>query len=107
MSQHSPASARSAGSRMPAARSLGGARMEKSFSTLGLDGKLMAVDIKAGSTIETGVPQVLFQTGIHTDSSDRQYCATHDGQRFLLAEPVGRPMDAITLVVKWSVGLKR
>jgi hypothetical protein len=92
---------------MPAARSLGGARMEKSFSTLGLDGKLMAVDIKAGSTIETGVPQVLFQTGIHTDSSDRQYCATHDGQRFLLAEPVGRPMDAITLVVKWSVGLKR
>jgi hypothetical protein len=67
----------------------------------------MAVDIKPGSTIGAGAPQVLFQTRIQTNPRENQYCATHDGQRFLLAEPVDRTMDAITVVVNWAAGLKR
>jgi Tol biopolymer transport system component len=79
----------------------------KELFYLSLDGKLMAVDIKAGSTIDAGAPQVLFQTRIQTNPRENQYCATHDGQRFLLAEPVDRTMDAITVVVNWAAGLKR
>jgi len=79
----------------------------KELFYLSLDDKLMAVDIKPGSTIEAGAPQVLFQTHIQTDPTVNQFCATHDGQRFLLAEPVDRTMDAITVMVNWAAGLKR
>jgi hypothetical protein len=67
----------------------------------------MAVDLKAGSTIETGAPHVLFQPRFQTDLVVSQYLATHDGQRFVLAEPVDRATDAITVVVNWAAGLKR
>ena len=77
----------------------------KELFYLGLDGKLMAVDMKAGLTIETGAPRVLFQTRIQTVPGNSQYCTTHDGQRFLLADPVERTV--ITVVVNGTAGLKR
>ncbi len=67
----------------------------------------MAVDIKAGSTIETGLPRLLFQTRIRTSGLFDQYQASHDGQRFLLAEPRDETTDAITVVTNWTAGLKR
>jgi Tol biopolymer transport system component len=79
----------------------------KELFYLSPDDTLMAVDIKAGSMIETGGPQELFQTRIQTDPGAHQYCVTHDGQRFLLAERVDRTVDAITVVVNWAAGLKR
>ena len=33
------------------------------------DGKLLSVDVKAGSTLATGIPKVLFQTGVNPDFS--------------------------------------
>jgi hypothetical protein len=67
----------------------------------------MAVDMRAASTIETGAPHALFQPRFQSDLVVNEYCVTHDGQRFLLAEPVDRSKAAITVVVNWVAGLKR
>ena len=67
----------------------------------------MAVDIKTTSTIETGLPRLLFQTRIRTSGLFEQYQASHDGQRFLLAEPSDEGIDAITVLANWVAGLKR
>jgi hypothetical protein len=67
----------------------------------------MAVDVKAGATIETGVPKAMFQTPLVVNPRDNQYCVTGDGSRFLFAEPVGDPTKAITVMLNWTAGLKR
>ena len=78
----------------------------KELFYLALDGKLMAVDVKAGATIETGVPKVLFQTPITVRPTDGQFCVTGDGRRFLFGEPVGEAGKAITVVLNWASGLE-
>jgi hypothetical protein len=67
----------------------------------------MAVDVKAGATIETGVPKVLFQTPLVASPLNDQYCVTTDGRRFLLGEPLGAAAKPITVVLNWTAGLKR
>jgi len=80
----------------------------KELFYLSLDAKIMAVDVKAGSTIETGVPHMLFQTKISVDPVLDQFCVTPDGQRFLVGEPVPVEEDpAITVVVNWPAMLRR
>ncbi|HUJ22100.1 MAG TPA: protein kinase [Bryobacteraceae bacterium] len=73
---------------------------------LSLDGKMMAVEVKSGATLETGPPRELFPTRVRVDPRQDQYCVTHDGQRFLLAEPV-ETSSVITVVINWAAGLKR
>ncbi len=65
------------------------------------DGKMMAVDITAGETVESGVPRVLFETGLTLDPGHDQYTVTPDGQRFLLRMPVTESAP-ITVVVNWE-----
>ena len=89
----------------------GGGRAEwrkdgKELFYLSLDGKLMAVDVTVGATLETGAPRELFQTRLRVDPRQDQYCVTRDGQRFLFAEPV-ESSSVITVVVNWAAGLKR
>ncbi len=79
----------------------------KELFYLSLDGKLMAVDIKATSTVETGLPRLLFQTHIRTSGLSDQCQASHDGQRFLLAEPVDEATAAITVLTNWTAALRR
>ncbi|MFQ5928696.1 MAG: hypothetical protein ACE5MK_03290, partial [Acidobacteriota bacterium] len=79
----------------------------KELFYLGLDGKLMAVEVKAGSTLETGIPKVLFQTGVRVDPVFDQYCVTGDGQRFLLIEPAEGTAVPINIVLNWFEELKR
>jgi hypothetical protein len=79
----------------------------KELFYLSPDGKLMAVDVKAGVTIETGPPKALFQTPLVVSPVDDQYCVTADGQRFLLGEPVGNAANPITVVLNWTAGLKQ
>lgn len=69
---------------------------------LGLDGKLMAVDVKPGTTLETGAPQALFLTTLRPDPTLDQYCVTGDGHRFLLAEPVEEAAKPITVILNWD-----
>ncbi|MDA2931469.1 protein kinase, partial [Acidobacteria bacterium AH-259-O06] len=73
----------------------------KELFYLGLDGKMAAVEVKSGSTLETGIPKVLFQTGVRVDPIRDQYCVTGDGQRFLVKEPVEETAQPIHVVLNW------
>jgi dipeptidyl aminopeptidase/acylaminoacyl peptidase len=72
---------------------------------LTLDGKLMAVDIKASfSSIEPGTPQLLFNTGITGSPVARMnhYLVTRD-QRFLINRSAEDDNSApITVVLNWN-----
>ena len=73
------------------------------------DRKLMAVDVKLGSTFEAGVPKALFGAGVLTLTDFRNhYAVTADGQRFLINTTIeGADTTPITVVVNWTAGLKR
>jgi Tol biopolymer transport system component len=78
----------------------------KELFYLALDGKLMSVDLRAGtgSSFDIGTPRVLFQAS----STDLIYSVTRDGQRFLFNVPTKEPASRpATLVVNWAAGLKR
>jgi Tol biopolymer transport system component len=72
------------------------------------DGKLMAVEVKSGTSFEVGAPRALFEfrsgSAIPTNGP---YTVTADGQRFLLNtlvdESGGTPL---TVVVNWTAGSK-
>ena len=75
--------------------------------------KLMAVPIQAGSTLEVGAPQALFDvpfSPIGTGSgvwARYGYDATADGQRFLVNAPLESATVPITVVLNWTAGLKK
>jgi serine/threonine protein kinase len=79
----------------------------KELFYLTLDGKLMAVSVKVGAAIETGIPRVLFQTRLTVNPRQDQYCVTGDGARFLFGEPVGEATNPVTVVLNWTAELKR
>ena len=70
------------------------------------DGTLIAAEVIAGQTLQSGTPAALFETGI-TDAGER-YAVSGDGKRFLVPMPVeqreGRP---VTVVWNWLAGAKR
>lgn len=72
------------------------------------DGRLMAVAIEEGSTLEVGVPVPLFQTSVPgaLDTFRNYYVATSDGQRFLV-DSVAQGDSAIALLQHWTSGLPR
>jgi Tol biopolymer transport system component len=76
------------------------------YLSLSLDG-MMSVEVKSGSSIETGVPRTLFQTPFRADPNRNQFDATGDGKRFMFGEPVGENNKAITVVLNSTAGLKR
>jgi eukaryotic-like serine/threonine-protein kinase len=78
----------------------------KELFYLTLDGKLMAVDVKGGAALSTGVPQVLFQTPERVNPMQSEYCVTGDGKKFILREPVGERTTPITVVLNWNAGMK-
>ena len=79
----------------------------KELFYLQLDGKLISVEAKAGSTLETGISKVLFQTGVNLYPGFDQYCVTSDGQRFLFIEPVEGKAEPIHVVLNWVEELER
>jgi Tol biopolymer transport system component len=72
---------------------------------IGLDGTLMTVGVRSGATLQLGVPQRLFPTGIRPTGMHRvetQYSVSGDGQRFLLNVHVpGEAAATITAVLGW------
>jgi hypothetical protein len=79
----------------------------KELFYLTLDGKLALVEVKGASALETGVPQVLFQTPGPVNYGQTEYCVTRDGKRFILREPVGESATRLNLVLNCTAGLKR
>jgi eukaryotic-like serine/threonine-protein kinase len=74
------------------------------------DGKLMAVAIKIGASIEAGVPQPLFDfpTALEAGIHQFYYQPSADGQRFLVNAPsVDSSPTPVTVVLNWQAGLKR
>jgi len=84
-----------------------------------LDGKLMAVPVRAPPTgvsiLEPGAPVELFATPLRTRLSAAttvdliyHYDVTRDGQRFLMILPEeSKEPEAIQLLVNWTAGLKK
>jgi len=71
------------------------------------DRKLMAVDIKLGTTFVMGTPQTLFQTQVSGFMAPNRY-DTLDGQRFLINSVAQDTSPTpITVIVNWAATLKR
>ncbi len=69
------------------------------------DGTMMAATIQASTTLEAGLPQALFPSGITQSGNRHQYAVTKDGQRFLLNVPQERSSPTpLTVVVNWQSG---
>jgi len=80
----------------------------KELYYLTLDGKMMAVDIKADAKIEPGIPHTLFNTGLVVDPTNPQYAVTPDGQRFLLLKSLTEATPIpITVAINWTALLKK
>jgi len=74
------------------------------------DGKLMAVSVKLGATIEAGIAQPLFDFPVPLPFGPHQfyYQPTADGQRFLMNAPATEGSSApISVVLNWTAGLKK
>ena len=78
----------------------------KELFYLALDGKLMAVDVKPGSTLEVGIPKILFDTQIAVNPIIDQYAVTPDGQRFLVNVPLPGS-STLTVLVNWTALLRQ
>jgi Tol biopolymer transport system component len=67
------------------------------------DGKVMAVDIGSGASLEAGAPKELF------DAQGMGYDVTADGQRFIVTTPVegAQVRSSITVVLNWQAALKK
>lgn len=79
----------------------------KELYYLALDGNMMAVDVKAGPTIETGVPRTLFATGVRANPFNDQYAVTPDGKKFLVLEPLQQAEKPMTVVWNWNSAMTR
>ena len=68
----------------------------------------MAVDIKAGPKLETGVPRELFQTAIKYSTEGWPIAPSNDGQKFLvnLFTSVNNS-SPITIVLNWPTQVKQ
>jgi eukaryotic-like serine/threonine-protein kinase len=70
------------------------------------DGKMMAVPIKTGLTLEPGVPVALFETKARNQRG-YLYDVTPDGQRFLIVTRVhDQEAFPMTVIVNWAPKLK-
>ena len=77
----------------------------------GIDGKLMAVAVKAnGNNFEAGSPSPLFEVRVLSGppTSGGSYAVSHNGQRFLINIPVEESFPAPAVVVQnWTASLKK
>jgi Tol biopolymer transport system component len=98
----------STGGLMPRWRSDG-----KEFFYVSLDRKMMAAEVKLGSTLQLGAVKPLFQLPAGTQFSPTGYgwAVTADGQKFLVREPVGvadaGAIEPMNIVLNWPAALAR
>ena len=75
---------------------------------LSSDGKMMALDVKAGSGLETGTPKALFQTTAEPNGTVHVYAVSGDGQTFYVRERIANSTaEQISVVVNWPAVLGR
>jgi Tol biopolymer transport system component/predicted Ser/Thr protein kinase len=77
----------------------------KELYFIGADGKMMAVEVKAGAKFEAGLPKPLFDS--HFPSGLSRFDVSKDG-RFLMPVQLEQSANApMTVVVNWTAGLKK
>ena len=70
--------------------------------------KIMSVDIKLGSKVETSLPRELFRSTISHSVLSYPYAVSPDGQRFLVASEVDiNEVAPMTIVLNWTSALKK
>lgn len=68
----------------------------------------MAVDMKPGGRIESGIPRLLFDTKLTVTPAAGQHAVSADGQRFLFRMAVTEStVNPITVVVNWTTALNK
>ena len=75
----------------------------------GADQSIMAVDVRAGTTFEVGVPKLLFKTPLTAGGyPGYRWAVSRDGQRFLVNTPSGAVAAGRFIVVtNWTAELRR
>jgi dipeptidyl aminopeptidase/acylaminoacyl peptidase len=77
----------------------------KELFYLGADRKMMAVQVQAGATFQSGIPEPLFDTRITNEFV--RYAVSPDGQRFFIPTPLGETVGSpATVVLNWTARLK-
>lgn len=71
------------------------------------DGKLMAVDVKAGASFEPGIPKPLFDTALARTTQGTQFDVSSDGQRFLFISRMADATSSLTVSVDWYANFKK
>jgi len=72
------------------------------------EGKLMAVEVKAGAGFETGTPMALFAFRPGSLGIVAPYAVAADGQRFLINTVVDQSGgEPLTVVLDWTAALRR
>jgi Tol biopolymer transport system component len=79
----------------------------KELFYLAMDGKVMVTEVKSGTTLTSGVPQVLFQSSLQVDPHLHQYNVTGDGKKFIFGERISGGVEQFTVVLNWAAGVKR
>jgi Tol biopolymer transport system component len=80
-------------------------RNGKELFYLATDGKIMAVEVKTGASVQAGIPQPLFET--HVTSVTAKFAVTDDGRRFLVPSPAAEVSSApMTVVVNWTKSIQ-
>lgn len=74
-----------------------------------LDGRVWAVDVTIGKTLEYKVPKLLFQAPSPASSQTGGGAISADGSRFLFVAPQGasNAPAPFTVVLNWQAGLKK
>lgn len=69
---------------------------------------MMTVGVTTGSDVRAGLPQPLFKRGLTSDSNNRPFDVTNDGQRFLVPIEVNSPQPAqIAVMFNWPARVGR
>jgi Tol biopolymer transport system component/predicted Ser/Thr protein kinase len=75
------------------------------------DRKMMAVEIRAGSTLETGPVKALFQTAVNLSPTNYAFVVTGDGQRFAIREPANvsnnGTLESLHVALNWPAAFGR
>ena len=73
-----------------------------------LDGKLMAVEVKSGQSLEARAPLPLFEFRAGGNLITPYYDVTRDGQKFLLSTIVEtEPAAPLTIMFNWTAAFKK
>ena len=83
----------------------------KELYYVALDRRMMAMEVKAGSTLQLGAVKSLFQFRGALTTSSYSWAVTSDGQKFLVGEPPGASnngaIEPMHLVINWPAALAR